>query len=292
MRLLIPAFALFLCAPGAMRAQDACPTPWQLEEVLRIGSLESEDLVTGVLDLAIGPDSALYVAQALVPAITVFSLDGQVLRRIGRAGQGPGDFELAASNVGWIRDTLWVADPYRVQLFTTNEFVPEEVIRFNLTVPEEGAFLTPGRVLADGTLLGSRIWTAGWGPWLSRGADPGLPLRRLSRSGEILDTIAIIHWPDNALEYENDRGRPIFARFIRSGTCPLPDSANTSRRCAPTARQSYGSTTFEKTVLRRPSTFSSSRSTATRFCIERSSTNRAKSRPRWSAALRTKWPDG
>lgn len=211
LRLSILAIALFLCAPGAMRAQDACPTPWQLEEVLRIGSLESEDLVTGVLDLAIGPDSALYVAQALVPAITVFSLDGQVLRRIGRAGQGPGDFELAASNVGWIRDTLWVADPYRVQLFTTNEFVPEEVIRFNLTVPEEGAFLTPGRMLADGTLLGSRIWTAGWGPWLSRGADPGLPLRRLSRSGEILDTIAIIHWPDNALEYENDRGRPIFA---------------------------------------------------------------------------------
>ena len=158
MRLLIPAIALFLCAPGAMRAQDACPTPWQLEEVLRIGSLESEDLVTGVLDLAIGPDSALYVAQALVPAITVFSLDGQVLRRIGRAGQGPGDFELAASNVGWIRDTLWVADPYRVQLFTTNEFVPEEVIRFNLTVPEDACGrYAPRQSYLDGRLGGLAV---------------------------------------------------------------------------------------------------------------------------------------
>ena len=209
LRLPILAIALFLCAPGVTRAQDACPTPWQLEEVLRIGSLESEDLVTGVLDLAIGPDSALYVAQALVPTITVFSLDGRVLRRIGRAGQGPGDFELAATNVGWIGDTLWVADRYRVQLFTTNEFVPEEIIRFNLSVPDEGGFLTPQRVLADGTLIGRRTFVGGLGPWLSRGADPGLALRRLSRSGEILDTIAIIHWPDNALEYENDRGQRV-----------------------------------------------------------------------------------
>ena len=210
MRLLIPLTALFLCAPGAIRAQAACPTPWQLDEVVRIGSLESTDLVTGVLDLAIGPDSALYVAQALVPAVTVFSLDGRVLRRIGRAGRGPGDFELAATNVGWIGDTLWVADRSRIQLFTTDERVPEQVIRFNLPVPEEGTRFTPGRVLADGTLIGKRTWTGGTGAWLSRGADPGLALRRLSRSGEVLDTIATIHWPGNAVEYENDRGRRMF----------------------------------------------------------------------------------
>lgn len=86
MRLLTCAIAVLLCAPAGMRAQAACPTPWQLEEVLRIGSLESTNLVASVLDLAIGPDSALYVAQAMVPAVTVFSLDGQALRRIGRAG--------------------------------------------------------------------------------------------------------------------------------------------------------------------------------------------------------------
>ena len=207
MRLPILAIAMCLYLPAALRAQDACPTPWQLEEVLRIGSVESEDLVTGVLDLAIGPDSALYVAQALVPAVAVFSLDGQVLRHIGRAGQGPGDFELSATGVGWLGDTLWVADRYRIQLFTNDELVPDEVIRFNLSVPEEGAFLTPGRVLADGTLLGKRTWRGGFGPGMSRGADTGLALRRLSRSGEVLDTIANIHWPDNAVEYENDRGR-------------------------------------------------------------------------------------
>ena len=117
-RLLTSLVALLLCAPGALRGQTACPTPWQLEEVLRIGSLESTDLVSSVLDLAIGPDSALYVAQAMVPAVTVFSLDGQVLRRIGRAGQGPGEMQLAAVAVGWIGDTLWVADFNRIQLFT------------------------------------------------------------------------------------------------------------------------------------------------------------------------------
>lgn len=215
------ALAVLLCAPAGTRSQDACPIPWQMEETLQIGSFESEDLVAGVLDLAIGPDSALYVAQGLVPAITVFSLDGQFLRRIGRAGQGPGDFDFVATRVGWIGDTLWVADRRRVQLFADGDGVPDQIIEFILPVPEEGSRLVPTRVLADGTLLARRIWTAGLGPWLSRGADPGLPLRRFSRSGEVLDTIAIIHWPDNALEYENDRGGRVFVEHPLKDLPPL-----------------------------------------------------------------------
>ena len=203
MRLLTSLVALLLCAPGGLRGQTACPTPWQLEEVLRIGSLESTDLVASVLDLAIGPDSALYVAQALVPAVTVFSLDGQVLRRIGRAGQGPGDIQLAARAVGWIGDTLWVADFNRIQLFSSDERRPEQVIQFSRDVPEEGSSLAPGRMLADGTLIGRRRITDGRA-LSSRGANPGLALRRLSRSGEVLDTIATMEWPGNAIEQERD----------------------------------------------------------------------------------------
>ncbi len=139
MRLLIPMIALWLCVPGVTRAQTVCPTPWPPEEVLRIGSAETTDLVAGVRDLAIGPDSALYVAQAHVPAVNVFSLDGQLLRQIGRAGRGPGDIEWSAFGLGWIGDTLWVADLNRIQLFTTDERVPDEVIRFYLSIPEEGA---------------------------------------------------------------------------------------------------------------------------------------------------------
>ena len=205
MRLLIPVIVLSLCAPGVVRAQAVCPTPWRLEEILRIGSTESTDLVTGVRDLAIGPDSALYVAQAQLPAVNVFSLDGQLLRQIGRAGRGPGDIEWSAFGLGWIGDTLWVADLNRIQLFTTDERVPEEVIQFYLSVPEEGSQLTPGRMLADGTLVGARH-LGDMRAWSSRGDDPGLALHRISRSGEILDTIAIIDWPDNAVENERNPG--------------------------------------------------------------------------------------
>ena len=203
MRRLTCLVVLFLCAPSAMRGQTACPMPWQLEEVLRIGSPESTDLVASVLDLAIGPDSVLYVAQAMVPAVTVFSLDGQVLRRIGRAGQGPGEMQLAAVGVGWVGDTLWVADVNRIQLFTTDERRPEQIIRFSRGVPEEGSMLTPGRILADGTLIGRRRTTDA-GVLSSRGANLGLALRRFSRSGEVLDTIATIEWPGNAVENERD----------------------------------------------------------------------------------------
>ena len=203
MRLPTSLVALLICAPGAVRGQTACPTPWQLEEVLRIGSPESADLVSSVMDLAIGPDSALYVAQAMVPSVTVFSLDGQMLRRIGREGRGPGDFELLARGVGWIGDTLWVADLDRIQLFTTNERVPDQVIQFSLGVPEEGSRLGPGRMLADGTFMARRRTTSGRA-WLSRGENPGLALRRLSRSGEVLDTIATVEWPGNAVQNERN----------------------------------------------------------------------------------------
>ena len=210
---------LSLCAPGTIRAQTVCPTPWRLEEVLRIGSAESTDLVTSVRDLAIGPDSALYVAQAQVPAVTVFSLDGQPLRRIGRAGQGPGDIQWSAFGLGWIGDTLWVADLNRIQLFTTDERVPEEVIQFYLSAPEEGSHLTPGRMLADGTFVGARQ-LSDMRAWSSRGADPGLALRRISRSGEILDTIATIDWPDNAIE--NERNPNDWPRVHPLRETPLP----------------------------------------------------------------------
>lgn len=202
---LIFGVVLLLCAPGVARAQTVCPTPWRLEEVLRIGSAESTELVASVRDLAIGPDSALYVAQAQVPAVNVFSLDGELLRQIGRAGRGPGDIEWSAFGLGWIGDTLWVADFNRIQLFTTDERVPEEVIQFYLSVPEEGSRLTPGRMLADGTLVGARR-LSDMRAWSSRGDDPGLALRRISRSGEILDTIAMIDWPDNAVENERNPG--------------------------------------------------------------------------------------
>ena len=134
----------------------------------------------------------------MVPAVTVFSLDGRPLRQIGRAGQGPGDIWRAASGVGWIGDTLWIADDRRIQLFTADERVPEQVIEFTLPVPDEGTRLTPGRMLADGTLLAGRRSISDWRAWLTA---TSLPLRRLSRSGEVLDTIAIVEWSDNAVEF-------------------------------------------------------------------------------------------
>lgn len=203
----ISAIALFLCCPLSTSAQVACPTPWRLDEVLRIGSRESADLIRDINDLAVGPDSLLYVAQAMVPAVKVFSLDGQFLRDIGRAGQGPGDISGAASGVGWIGDTLWIADRSRIQLFTTSERVAE-VVQFSMPVPEEGTRLTPGRMLADGTLVAGRRSITDWRAWLTASS---LPLRRLSRSGEVIDTLALVDWSSNAVEYEADPGRPWLA---------------------------------------------------------------------------------
>lgn len=172
--------------------QAVCEAPWTLEETLRIGSIDGEDALSGVLDLDVGPDGSVYMAQQFLPYVTVFSPDGQPSGRIGRAGSGPGEFDGWPGRLGWSGDTLWVTDHSTTTLFDADGDVLSQV-DFRTLIPEEASSLRPGRPAGDGTFLTIRgATTAGGGSMDRFFAAERLPVLRASASGEAIDTIAIV----------------------------------------------------------------------------------------------------
>ncbi len=202
-RLLTCAIAVFLCAPAGMRAQAVCPTPWQLEEVLRIGSLESTACRASWI-LRSGPTApSTSLRPWCLRSRSSLSMGRCCAGSVVRAGArgytacGPRGRLDRRHALG----SRLQPDP----VVHADERRPEQIIQFSRSVPEEGSSLFPGRMLADGTLVGRRLTTDGRA-LSSRGENPGLALRRLSRSGEVLDTIATVEWPGNAIENERDPG--------------------------------------------------------------------------------------
>lgn len=65
-----------------------------LTEVFRIGDEVAGDTVlfSGSLEVTVDSRGQLYVTDRAVAGIWVFSNTGALIRRIGRAGEGPGEF--------------------------------------------------------------------------------------------------------------------------------------------------------------------------------------------------------
>ncbi|RKZ11471.1 hypothetical protein DRQ53_14860 [bacterium] len=101
---------------------DEVPTPddaLTLTPVLVIGEEdgELEFLFGRIVDLAVGPDGTIFVADQTAEHVRVFAPSGEFLRTIGREGQGPGEFgRLAAISVDE-EGYLLAADASRVHIF-------------------------------------------------------------------------------------------------------------------------------------------------------------------------------
>lgn len=186
----------------AAAQQPACDAAWQLVETLRLGSVDGEDALSPLRAMNTGPDGRIYLIQAWEYSVTVFELDGRPAGRIGRAGGGPGEFGSDPRRMGWRADTLWVSDRFTTQFFLADGTSVRQV-SFKIPMPAEGSAFAPGTPLADGTFLPYRTVNQQEERFmLSRQA----PLRRLSASGEIVDTIAMVerHLADHAIHRETD----------------------------------------------------------------------------------------
>jgi hypothetical protein len=127
------------------------PTLTLVEET-RIGAIDGPTALTEIVDLAVGADGRIYVAQWNVAEVVVFDRAGRMNARIGRSGAGPGEFR-SPSRLGWSGDTLWVADPpqSRVSFFVEGRLTREDHLR-----PPPGVFLAPVGALRDGSILSER----------------------------------------------------------------------------------------------------------------------------------------
>jgi len=131
---------------------------WRAVEELRLGSPEgSGGALTRLGNLLALPDGGLLVLQPAEQEVRVYGADGALVRRLGGAGQGAGQFTLPG-RVGWwgsAMDTLWISDLGRrgVTLFSL-----EGAFAGTLAMPfvEHDSVFTvnqPSAVLPDGTAL-------------------------------------------------------------------------------------------------------------------------------------------
>ncbi len=89
------------------------------------GGGRSAPVLGDPVSLATDRSGRTFVADAQAKRIHVFGPDGEFLRSIGRAGSGPGEFQLWLAGVVWQEpDRLWVADASRIMAFdSTGAFV-------------------------------------------------------------------------------------------------------------------------------------------------------------------------
>lgn len=96
-------------APGAVIHLDDLPRLVAIEE-LRIGDLDDPGAgFSRISAMDVDRDGNLYVVEASVPEIRVFDPAGAIIRRIGRRGEGPGEFT-AAPRFGVHGDTVWTVE--------------------------------------------------------------------------------------------------------------------------------------------------------------------------------------
>jgi hypothetical protein len=124
---------------SAQRGTDAAAdrnVSVRVEEVFRVGGADSPEWAsfTDVRSLAFGPSGELWIPDGRAARILAVDRTGKLIRQVGRKGEGPGEFTVAALiSVG--RDgRVLVNDPINrtLQLFDSNGELLESV----MTVPE------------------------------------------------------------------------------------------------------------------------------------------------------------
>lgn len=124
---------------GACQQQDvsseasiARATELTLTEVFRIGDETAGDTVLfgDDLEVAVNSRGQLFVTDEGVVDIRVFSDTGALMQRIGRAGEGPGEFESTPLVHVGVKDTVYALDTIadRLTVFAPNNSSTVEII--------------------------------------------------------------------------------------------------------------------------------------------------------------------
>jgi hypothetical protein len=153
---------------------SAQTAPWSASIEVRAGAVEGPGALADVWDVEVGLQGELLVVQPWIHTIGVFDAQGQYLRSVGRAGDGPGEFR-SLGRIGWRADTLWVIDSGRLHLYNSSL---EHLRTLTVPLPEPTATLRiiPGPLMADGSMAGIPIALDAQNE----------PISLLDRSGKVL----------------------------------------------------------------------------------------------------------
>lgn len=181
------------CDEGHVAGENVLTTvpSWHLEETLRIGRENHLDYaLVPVGGLAVAEDERILVSQPQERAIRVFDREGRFLHRIGRAGDGPGEF-LRLGQIGVLPGTIWALDCRElcfVQFFDDDGTWVDRIQTPRLDPPFIGGAryypLPDGGMLVPSASVGDIIETAHELPWL-----------RSDSGGTVVDTLPGVRGP-------------------------------------------------------------------------------------------------
>jgi len=198
--------------------------------------------------MAVHVSGQIFVSQPMENTVRVFDPDGRSLGRIGRLGEGPGEFR-TLSRIGLLGDTLYAADgdSRRVTFFS----VDGELLGTTPLIPRElgPEFLprTPEWLATDGTSLS---YTA-FNPVLM---EPNSSVRflyvHIDRSGETVDTAALLDLaPQQTIRLRGAVGPLITAQLFSGLSLPVI-SADGSRLAIVDEGDTRAGPTVHVTALR------------------------------------------
>jgi hypothetical protein len=163
----------------------------------RIGDFEDPDLgFSRVVGLDVDEEGSVYILEGLVPEIRVYSPEGVLLRRIGRRGSGPGEFE-SSPRFGVFGDTVWTVDSQanRITLFDRQGTVlstgrTEDVL---VPLPSGFAHVLPWKMRPDGKFTGHLAQVSYRRNDPATGVNPTdsipVPMVLFNSTGAVTDTI-------------------------------------------------------------------------------------------------------
>lgn len=172
--------------------------PLALTEERRLGDFDDPDVgFSRVSALEVGSDGLIYVTEGSVPEIRVYDGEDRVVRRIGRQGEGPGEFQFPAS-FGVVGDTVWAWDQRlrRITLFDREGRVlsTARVEPVQVALPAGYASVLPWRMRPDGRFTSRASMVGGLRPDdPPTGVRPTdsipVPLVLFDTRGQVTDTI-------------------------------------------------------------------------------------------------------
>ncbi len=188
-------------APSGPPTVADLPTFEAVEE-MRIGALEDADQgFSRIGGVDVDRDGRLFVVEAGVPEIRVFTAEGEFSHRFGGRGQGPAEFE-SSPQIGVKGDTVWAVQSFRnrIQLFDRSGTLisTASIDRIPVPLPQGIGFVVPRRMRADGRWVGFFGMVSS-----SRGEATGVeptdsipwPMTLFNSDGSVGDTLGWISKP-------------------------------------------------------------------------------------------------
>lgn len=182
------------------------------ETLLRIGSVDdSATALTWFYQLAVAPDGRIYTIHPQETTVRVHGPDGRPLGRVGRAGQGPGEYRTPAV-LGIHGDSLWLLDTgnYRFNYYALDgTFLKDRFIDVDLGSSPGDNPPRPVGLLSDGAILGR---PPTWARDVARGAITESFFVRFDATGLPADTFGRYSVRNTSLEI-NDPGNDTWGSY-------------------------------------------------------------------------------